>query len=128
MIANIKKNCMGTTSFMGKFGKMRKEQDFIVYPIHSDMNGETLTIQSEHRFAVIKVENGSTVMSANHAQYANSMRLQMDIMNGKEERFIIPQADLEPLLAFIRGTAGAMVGDNGMCVFTDNSNANLVGG
>lgn len=127
MIANIHKNCMGTTAFMGKFGKMRKEQRFVVYPIHSDMNGDTLTIQSEHRFAIIKVESGSTLMSANHAQYANTTALQMDIINGKAERFTIEKDALEPLLAFIRGTAGAMVGNNGMNVFTDNSNANLVG-
>jgi hypothetical protein len=127
MIANINKNRMGTTSFMGKFGKMRKEQSFVVYPIHSDMNGETITIQSEHRFAIIKVESGATLMSANHAQYANTTALQMDIINGKAERFTIEKDALEPLLAFIRGTAGAMVGNNGMRVFTDNSNANLVG-
>lgn len=128
MIANIHKNCMGTTSFMGKFGKMRKEQDFIVYPIHSDMNVETITIQSEHRFAIIKVASGETIMSANHALYANSTALQMDIVKGKAERFTIDKADLEPLLAHIRGTAGAMVGNNCMAVYTDNSNANLVGG
>ena len=127
MIANINTNRMGTTSFMGKFGKMRKEQDFVVYPIHSDMNGETIRIQSDKRFAIIKVASGKTVMTSNHVN-ANSMRLQMDIINGKAEAFIIPQAELEPLLAFIRGTAGSMVGANGMCVFTDNSNANLVGG
>lgn len=127
MIANINKNRMGTTSFMGKLGKMRKEQSFVVYPIHSDMNGETITIQSEHRFGIIKVESGATLMSANHAQYANYTALQSDLINGKAERFTIEKDALEPLLAFIRGTAGAMVGNNGMRVFTDNSNANLVG-
>ena len=126
MIANIHKNRMGTTSFTGKLGKMRKEQDFVVYPIHSDMNGETITIQSEHRFAIIKVESGATLMSANHAQYANTTALQCDIINGKAERFTIDKGILEPLLTFIRGTAGSMVGNNAMCVYTDNSNANLV--
>ena len=127
MIANIHKNCMGTASFDAKFGKMRKAQNFVTYPIHSDMNGETITIQSEHRFAIIKIASGEMLLSANHAQYANSMRLQMDIINGKAERLTIDKTDLEPLLAFIRGTVGAMVGDNAMCVYTDNSKANLAG-
>lgn len=125
MITNIKKNCMGTASFDGKFGKMRKEQNFVTYPIHSDMNGETITIQSENRFAIVKVADGKTIMTSNYAN-ANSMRLQLDLINDKAEAFIIPQADLEPLLAFIRGTAGSMVGNNAMAVYTDNSNANLV--
>lgn len=126
MITNIKKNSVGTASFDAKFGKMRKAQNFVTYPIHSDMNGETITIQSEHRFAIIKVASGETLMSANHAQYANSMRLQCDIIDGKAERFTLDKGVLEPLLAFIRGTAGSMVGNNAMCVYTDNSNANLV--
>lgn len=126
MIANIKKNSVGTASFDGKFGKMRKAQNFVTYPIHSDMNGETITIQSEHRFAIVKVASGETLMSANHAQYANSMRLQCDIIDGKAERFTLDKGVLEPLLAFIRGTAGSMVGNNAMAVYTDNSNANLV--
>jgi hypothetical protein len=126
MITNIKKNSVGTASFDAKFGKMRKAQNFVTYPIHSDMNGETITIQSEHRFAIVKVASGETLISANHAQYANSIRLQCDIINGKAERFIIDKGILEPLLAFIRGTAGSMVGNNAMCVYTDNSNANLV--
>ena len=126
MITNIKKNSVGTASFDGKFGKMRKAQNFVTYPIHSDMNGETITIQSEHRFAIVKVASGETLMSANHAQYANSMHLQCDIINSKAERFTIDKGILEPLLAFIRGTAGSMVGNNAMCVYTDNSNANLV--
>ena len=124
MITNIKKNSVGTAAFDGKFGKMRKAQNFVTYPIHSDMNGETITIQSEHRFAIIKVASGETLMSANHAQYANTTALQCDIINGKAERFTID--NLEPLLTFIRGTAGSMVGNNAMCVYTDNSNANLV--
>ena len=126
MITNIKTDRVGTASFDGKFGKMRKAQNFVTYPIHSDMNGETITIQSSHRFAIIKVASGETLMSANHAQYANTTALQCDIINGKAERFTIDKGILEPLLAFIRGTAGSMVGNNAMCVYTDNSNANLV--
>jgi hypothetical protein len=106
---------MGTTSFNGKFGKMRKEQDFIVYPI-----------QSGHRYAVISVESGKMILSSNQANYANSMTLQMDMMNGKAEPVLIPSEELETLLAFIRGTASPMAGNNCMSLFCDNSNASLV--
>lgn len=126
MISNIHKNNMGTTSFNGKFGKMRKEQDFIVYPIQSGDSGKTLSIQSGHRYAVISVESGKMILSSNQANYANSMTLQMDMMNGKAESVLIPSEELETLLAFIRGTASPMAGNNCMSLFCDNSNASLV--
>ena len=127
MITNIKKNCMGTASFEGKFGKMRKAQDFVVYPMGSDSDGKTITIQSDHRFGYIRVETGKFVLSANHAQYANSTKLSMDMAECKAEYGVIPSDELEALVNAIRGTSGAMVGNNGMRVFCDNSNAKLVG-
>ena len=126
MITNIHTNRMGTVSFNGKFGKMRKEQDFVVYPMSGDSDGKTITIQSEHRFGYVRIETGKFVLSANHAQYANSQKLAMDMANLKAEAGQIPSDELEALKTAIRGTAGAMVGNNGMRVFCDNSNANLV--
>lgn len=126
MISNIRKNTMGTASFDGKFGKMRKAQNFVTYPIQSGDNGKTIAIQSEHRYAVISVESGKMVLSTNQANYANSMTLQMDMINGKAEPVLIPSDELETLLSFIRGTASPMAGNNGMRLFCDNSNASLV--
>jgi hypothetical protein len=43
------------------------------------MNGETITIQSENRFAIVKVADGKTIMTSNYAN-ANSMRLQLETL------------------------------------------------
>jgi hypothetical protein len=121
MITNIHKNSMGTASFNGKFGKMRKEQDFIVYPIKD--SGSRLDIQSEHRFGIIYIDSRTLWMSANHAQYATPTSLQADLMAKKAEKVEIPADELETLLAFIRSTASPMAGNNDMHVFCDNSGA-----
>lgn len=101
MISNIRKNTLGI-NFEGKFGKMRKAQKFVTYPIHRDSSGETLLIQSDHRIATIRLSDGKTVMSANHAQYANSVKLMADIANGVAECFTIPMEELETLLQSVR--------------------------
>ena len=129
MISNIHKNCMGTTSFDGKFGKMRKSQDFVVYALKSGDDAKVLEIQSGHRYAVIQLSDlarGKMILSSNQANYANSMTLRMDMLNGKAEAVLIPSDELENLLAHVRGTASPMAGNNGMSVFCDNSNACLV--
>ena len=119
MISNIHKNILGTISFDGKFGKMRKEQDFIVYPFKN--SGENaIEIQSEHRFGVVDI-TGKGTLSANHAQYANSLSLQLDQWKGKAESFTIPPEQFQKLLEAIRGTAGKMVGES--FVKCDNSGA-----
>ena len=126
MISNITKNCLGTASFDGKFGKMRKAQDFVVCAINARDDGSELTIQSEHRYGIIKLATGKMVLSANHANYANSVSLTCDLMNRTAEVVEIPADELEPLLAFVRGTASPMAGNNAMEVYCDNSNADKV--
>jgi hypothetical protein len=123
MISNIRKNSMGTTSFDGKFGKMRKAQDFIVYPINDQT--ETLQIQSENRFGIVKIADGKMVLSGNHG-FANHIRLQMDIIANKAEAIQIPSDMMESLLSAIRGTSSPMAGNNTMHIFCDNSKAHLV--
>ena len=127
MITNIHTNGMGTASFDGAFGKMRKSQSFDVYPLKSgDEEHNILVIQSEHRYARIHIGSGQMLLSANHASYANSCKLQLDLQKGTAEILAITSEDLEPLLAHIRGTASPMAGNNAMRVFCDNSNACLV--
>ena len=129
MITNIHKNCMGTASFNGKFGKMRKEQEFVVYPVQVGDSGNTIAIQSGHRYGIIQLSElakGKMILSSNQANYANSMTLQMDMLRGKAEPVLIPSDELETLLSFIRGTASPMAGNNCMSLFCDNSNASLV--
>ena len=126
MISNIHTNCMGTASFFGKFGKMRKEQNFVVYPIQSDSDTNRLPIQSGNRYGIITIDNGvgKLVLSAAHS-YANNMSLQLDIIRNKAEDVLIPSDVLAPLLDHIRKTSSPMAGNNGI-MYSDNSKAHLV--
>ena len=110
MITNCHKNIMGTISFDGQFGKMKKPQDFIVYPCQD--SGSVITIQSDHRFGRLDLKTGAMWLSANRAQYANGMWLSLCIQRGTAEPVIVEEAERESLRMAIRGTGGLLVGDS----------------
>lgn len=116
MITNIKKNCMGTVSFDGKFLGMRKAQDFIVYPI-KEMEGSKITIQSDTRIGHLCMDTGAITLAGPHASGAYFHHLPFAERKG--------QASSEELLllkAAIMATASGKAGTNGI-VYTDNSGA-----
>jgi len=115
------RNIMGTISFTHKFPKMRKEQEFIVYPISKDTGTETMYIQSSTRFGEMDIKSGSGFISDSHANGANSIRLMLDKARGKAVPFTMDTNDLETLLNAVRETAGALVGRS--LVLSDNSEA-----
>jgi hypothetical protein len=116
LFTNIKKNIMGTISFDAKFAGMRKAQDFIVYPI---TDNKQVHIQSENRFGIINLNNNILTLSANH-NFANGMRLQIDIATNKAKINKINSEDLQELIDAIRGTGSKdLVGDS--FVKVDNS-------
>lgn len=120
MITNLRKNCMGTTSFDAKFAGMRKPQDFIVYPMKQGDDVQRPIIQSDTRIGMVCLETGSVWMSKPHANGANFIHLSM-------ERSLIDklsQEDLFNLKAHIFSTAHGAAGkaENGI-VQTDNSGA-----
>lgn len=119
MIANCRKNIMGTLSFDGKFPGMRKAQDFIVYPMHD--SSESITVQSDTRFGQIDLATGKAVMSAPHSNGAYAVSLQMDCMRGKAKRFEIAVEDRETLRQWVKSTGGVLVG--GSVCRTDNTGA-----
>lgn len=119
MITNCKKNIMGTVSFDGKFQGMRKPQDFIVYPMQD--SGETITIQSDHRFGQIDLATGKGILSANRAQYANYVWLAMCVKSGLAVKIELPAEDLQTLRQWIKSTGGIAVGN--ACVISDNTGA-----
>jgi hypothetical protein len=117
-ISNITKNRMGTLSFDGKFKGMRKQQDFIVYPLHKDNAFDKLTIQSDTRIGKIDLASGEVTMSPPrqggsyniHLMFAKAIDcLSTDELAGLKFRLV--------------QTAGDNVGNNGMSITTDNSNA-----
>lgn len=109
---------MGTVSFDGKFGNMRKAQDFIVYP--KDESGPFVTVQSDQRFGRLNLDTGELILSENRRQYANSITLALSIRNRTELRETVPMDELQTLRGWIKSTAGLAVGS---CVISDNTGA-----
>ncbi len=110
---------MGTVSFLGQFQGMRKPQDFIVYPMQD--SGTEIMVQSDHRFGMIDLETGKGVMSANRAQYANSLFLSLCIANRTAIAFTLEGEDLQNLRTWIKSTGGVEVGSS--FVKSDNTGA-----
>lgn len=61
MIHKIKIGIMGTVEFHGNFTGMRKEQDFIVYPMHEPST--IIKVQSDTRVARICLDTGAVCIS-----------------------------------------------------------------
>lgn len=117
MIANIRRNIMGTVSFDGQFQGMRKPQDFIVYPMHSEDQAGNAKIQSDTRIGFINMESGTVTLSRPKSGGAYFVHL-----NGAQ---IVGQLSGEELLllkAAIFSSANGHAGTNGI-VYTDNSGA-----
>lgn len=122
-IIGMRKNCLGTMSFELKMGRMKKAEEFCTYPIQKGDNGERIYLQSEHRWAQMDTKNGEVHLSARRAQYANDIWLRVCMARGTDEHDCATAEQLEQILSAIRGTAGDKVGNNGMHIFCDNSNA-----
>ncbi len=117
MISNIRRNCMGTTSFDGKFPGMRKPQDFIVYPFHAGNDANVATIQSDTRIGRVDLTTGAVILSASKSSGAYFVHL-----IGAKVAGILSAEDLLMLKAGIFATAHGMAGTNGI-MYTDNSAA-----
>ena len=116
-ITNIHRNCMGTASFDGKFGSMRKFADFIVYPMHSGDLCKQVKIQSDTRIGWIDLKSGGIRLTPPQQGGAYNTDL------GKA--FLVDHLSREELFLFkarIQDSASSMAGTNGY-VFTDNSAA-----
>lgn len=126
-LVSMKKNCLGTTSFVLKMGKMKKAEDFCTYPIQRDDNGDIVRLQSSHRWAELNTRTGVIELSARRAQYANNIWLMICRANGTAERDLATETQLNEMLSAIRGTASPNAGGNNiLSMYCDNSNANLV--
>ena len=120
-LGNIHKNIMGTTSFDLRIEGMRKNQDFIVYPMQSDNSGHIIKIQSDTRIGNIDITTGKGKMSKPHSSGAYSIHLQTDLL----KEFELRQIDLQALRLFIFTTQSKKAGTNGR-IFCDNSKASEI--
>lgn len=117
-ITNIKIGIMGTVEFDGQCAGMRKPQSFIVYPM--DKSGEIISVQSDKRFGRIDLATGAGLLSANRAQYANSIWLSLCEAHGTAVKIQLAIEDLQTLRGWIRKSGGLLVGG---CVVSDNTGA-----
>ena len=115
MITNIRKNIIGTTSFDAKFPKMRKSQNFIVYPMQD--SGTIITVQSTTRIGEIDLDTGKATMSKPRLGGSFTIHLAE-----KVDRFELPQEDVQNLRQWIKNTGGPLV-HGGHHVFVDNTGA-----
>jgi len=124
MITKIEKNRLGTISFTAKFPRMRKAQDFIVYPITGKANG--FYIQSDTRFGQIEIETGNVTISKPRPGGAYAITLLVDDAKKQSQFFVLPESDLKRLKTAIRKTAGEAVGKNDLHITCDNSGAEFI--
>jgi len=122
---NIHKNIMGTTSFDLRIKGMRKNQDFIVYPMQKTSEADKIQIQSDNRFGFINLKTGEGKMSKPHGNHAGFLEYQIDQAGNKLTGFGLRQVDLQALRLFIFTTQSKMAGTSGI-MFCDNSKASQV--
>ena len=121
MIENLKKNCVGTSDFTGKFKGMMKAQSFTIYPIPAGEPATHITIQSDTRMGYINLVTGVVIMSRPHANGAYQVHLDLE---GRPIDALV-EGELTYLKEFIRQTASPHAGSNGM-VYTDNAGASQI--
>lgn len=120
MLSNISKNCMGTVSFDGKFGKMRKVADFCVYPIEKSASSNVAKIQSDGYSGFIDLRDddgaGDVYLAKGQFSFAQAKRSKVDKLSADE---------FAELVAAIKKSANPRAGSNGV-VYCDNSGASGV--
>lgn len=109
-ISNCKRGIMGTVEFDGQFTGMRKAQDFVVYPMQD--SGNIISIQSDHRFGRIDLATGKGTLSANRAQYANSIWLAVCMAQKGAVDIDLAHEDLQTLRGWIKSSGGICIGSS----------------
>lgn len=97
-----------------KFLSMRKEQEFCV----SKINENTVSFQSDTRYAIIDLTSGKVSLSKNHSSYPNQWKLLNDIRNNEAKIYILPENDLNDIKnsEMMKNAA-----ENIISIFSDNS-------
>lgn len=119
-ISKIRKNCMGTLSITMRIKGMRKEQEFILYPINKDSTN--LKIQSDTRIATVDLD-GNGKMSKSHQSGAYFHHLNFD----KLTPFAFSNSDWNQIVDYIGLTESKEAGkkENGV-ISSDNSGAKSI--
>ena len=118
-ITSIEKNCMGTLDINAKFKGMRKDQEFIIYPISEGADVQKIKIQSDTRIGYINLNNGIVSLCPPVSSGAYNPHLMfvkdVDVLN---------KSELAGLKFRLIQTADKNAGDNALHIQTDNLGAN----
>lgn len=119
MLANIRKNRMGTVSFDATFPGQRKAQDFIVYPLHAGNPTDRILVQSDKRIGHIDLATGAVALSPSRAggSYATHLHLAAPVGSLSAEEIFLLKAQI---FATAHGDAGRSIN---RVIGTDNSAA-----
>jgi len=116
-IKSINKNIMGTISIIMRIKGMRKDQEFIIYPITKQSN--SLKIQSSTRMGTVNLE-GKGLMTKSHANGAYFHHLNMDELTP----FAFTPNDWNQIVEYIGLTESKNAGNS--VITSDNSGAKSI--
>ncbi len=94
-VSNFKRDSLAC-SFTGRFGSMRKPQDWVIYP-KSGTSDKKVYIQCDNRWGEIDVDSGILLMSAAHG-FSNNMTLMIDKAKGKAEEIKLDRDIVDKIL------------------------------
>ena len=97
MIHSIKKSSFGMFNFTAKFGKMKKEDSWSVYPVM----GNILPVQCSNRWAEINLDTRIITLSSVKV-CANSVSFMLDKINKKTTIDTLSSEDLDLLKQTIK--------------------------
>lgn len=98
-VQKLGRNCMGTLDITMRIKGMRKDQEFITYPISKDSTN--ITIQSDTRIAIVDLD-GNGKMSRPHSNGAYFHNYQLD----KLTPFKFDKKDWQQIVEYIGLTEG----------------------
>lgn len=122
---DIRKNIMGTTTFEMKAAGMRKSQEFIVYPIRGNDEGQKIRIQSDNRFGIIDLKKKIGIITGHCSGHPNLTTLHIHLSEGTAKSFKLSNLDNQTLKLQIFTSSNGKAGNNGV-MHTDNSGAKKV--
>lgn len=114
---------MGTLSITLRAIHMKKEAEFVVYPISSHSDTKKICLQSNSYWAEIYLDKKQIEFSARR-ENANSWSFAWDQAHKKTKTYPLENSLISEIVEKVAETAGSKVGFNLLGVYSDNSKAN----
>ena len=105
----------GSWHFNAKFNRMRKPQNFVVYPKGAGDTSPTIKIQSSTRIGLINLQTGEVTMCLPQSGGAYCMHLEF----GEQVKSQLSEEELECLKSFLGELSGSSY--KGSVMSSDNS-------